>query len=53
VIEARIERFPISCLQWMRTIGAVDARRPTTGFWSHNSTMGAVGLARATDGANA
>jgi len=24
VIEARIERFPISCLQWTRTIGAVD-----------------------------
>lgn len=25
VIDARIERFPISCLQWTRTIGAVDA----------------------------
>jgi hypothetical protein len=25
VIEARIERFPISCLKWTRTIGAVDA----------------------------
>lgn len=24
VIDARIERFPISCLQWTRTIGAVD-----------------------------
>ena len=24
VIEARIERFPISCLEWTRTIGAVD-----------------------------
>ncbi len=25
VIEARIERFPITCLKWTRTIGAVDA----------------------------
>jgi len=25
VIEASIERFPVSCLEWTRTIGAVDA----------------------------